>query len=472
VLVLETHFSRRQKVKKRYLKVLFVALVLVIAALVMIAPAGAQSNASSIKVSDQVVLDGTVTIDEVVAAADGWIVLRNDPGRGDPGPVLGHAAVKKGTNTNVVVPLEATSFAFTTPHVFAELHADDKNDKGELGTFDFGAIANTDMPVGDVLQGFNIQLINTTDQNVEDDSVTISDVITDAPGWLVIHSDDGGKPGPVLGETLLKAGRNRRVKVELAKDGRTNTLWPMLHVDTGEAGKYEFGTVEGADAPIAINGKVATLAISTVPSIKADAAGFDPGDGKDKKPTFTASSVLSSGPGWLVIHIDDGGKPGPVAGETLLDDGVNTDVTVELDPSVLTPVLWPMLHVDTGEAGKYEFGTVEGADTPVQVDGKVVTFPVNAVTCTVTPAGSTAVNLRAEANTTSKTTGKLAAAGATVVGSEGNWWKLEDGSYVRKDVVKISSPVCGKLTGGAAEATAAPAAEATPAVTPEATTGP
>jgi hypothetical protein len=456
-------------VKKRYLKVLFVALVLVIAALVMIAPAGAQSGAS-IKVSDQVVLDGTVTIDEVVADADGWIVLRNDPGRGDPGPVLGYAAVKKGTNTDVKVPLGATSFAFTTPHVFAELHSDDKNTQGELGTFDFGAEANTDMPVGDVLQGFNIQLINTTDQSVAGDSVTITDVVTDAPGWLVIHSDDGGKPGPVLGETLLKAGRNRRVKIELATDGRTNTLWPMLHVDTGEAGKYEFGTVQGADAPIVVNGKVATLAISTVPSIKADASGFDPGDGKDKKPTFTASSVLSDGPGWLVIHIDDGGKPGPVAGETLLEDGLNTDVAVELDPSVITPVLWPMLHVDTGEAGKYEFGTVAGADAPVQVDGKVVTFPVNALACTVTPLGSTAVNLRAEASTTSNTTGKLAAAGATVVGSEGNWWKLEDGSYVRKDVVKISNAACSNLSGSAA----APAAsgEATPAVTPEATTSP
>jgi hypothetical protein len=460
-------------VKQRYLKVLFVALVLVIAALVMIAPAGAQSSAS-IKVSDQVVLNGTVTIDEVVADADGWVVVRNDPGRGDPGPVLGHAAVKKGTNTNVVVPLGATSFAFSTPHVFAALHADDKNDQGELGTFDFGAIANTDMQVDDVLQGFNIQLINTSDQPVSDDAVTISDVVTDAPGWLVIHADDGGKPGPVLGETLVKAGRNRRVKVELAKDGRTNSLWPMLHVDTGTAGKYEFGTVEGADAPIVVNGKVATLEISTAPGIKVGDAAFDPGDGKDKKPTFTASSVLSAGPGWLVIHIDDGGKPGPVAGETLLDDGLNTDVVVELDPAVITPVLWPMLHVDTGEAGKYEFGTVEGADTPVQVDGKVVTFPVNAVTCTVTPLGSTAVNLRAEPNTTSKSTGKLAAAGAKVVGVEGNWWKLEDGTYVRKDVVKISSPLCSKLSGEApaAEATAAPAGEATPAVTPEATTGP
>jgi plastocyanin len=37
-----------------------------------------------------------------------------------------------------------------------------------------------------------------------------------------------------------------------------------------------------------------------------------------------------------------------------------------------------MLHVDTGEVGTYEFGTVEGADTPVTVDGEVLVFPIDA----------------------------------------------------------------------------------------------
>jgi len=36
------------------------------------------------------------------------------------------------------------------------------------------------------------------------------------------------------------------------------------------------------------------------------------------------------------------------------------------------------LHVDTGEAGVYEFGEVEGADGPVMVNDGVLVFPINA----------------------------------------------------------------------------------------------
>src|SRR6185369_13766148 len=90
-------------------------------------------------------------------------------------------------------------------------------------------------------------------------------------------------------------------------------------------------------------------------------------------------SVLSQGPGWLVIHVDKDGGPGPVAGEVAVVDGLNTNLTIDnLDASKLTPVLWPMLHVDTGVVGQYEFGTVAGADSPVTVDGNIVTFPIQA----------------------------------------------------------------------------------------------
>ena len=35
-----------------------------------------------------------------------------------------------------------------------------------------------------------------------------------------------------------------------------------------------------------------------------------------------------------------------------------------------------MLHYDTGEAGVYEFGEVEGADGPVVVQGDIVVGPL------------------------------------------------------------------------------------------------
>jgi hypothetical protein len=161
----------------------------------------------------------------------------------------------------------------------------------------------------------------------------------------------------------------------------------MLHVDTGEAGVYEFGTVEGADGPVVVNGVVATFDVPLVDSIIASpqiivhADNYEMMEGmmmEEMAPTFKADAVLSTENGFLVIHQDSGeGSPGPVAGYTPVTAGLNLDVAVELDPAMLTPVVFPMLHVDTGEAGVYEFGTVEGADGPVRVNDQVVTFPVN-----------------------------------------------------------------------------------------------
>ncbi|MEQ9027421.1 MAG: hypothetical protein RLP44_01800, partial [Aggregatilineales bacterium] len=187
-------------------------------------------------------------------------------------------------------------------------------------------------------------------------------------------------PGPVLGATQIAAGINMDVTVELDEAGMTDILWPMLHVDTGVEGEYEFGTVEGADGPVRINDTVAVSSVSTVPAVRMADQVVLHGDGMDMMmaPTATAASVLSEGLGWLVIHSDNDGSPGPVAGFAPVQAGLNTNVTIELDPEVATPVLWPMLHVDTGVEGEYEFGTVEGADGPVRVNDAVLTFPINA----------------------------------------------------------------------------------------------
>lgn len=91
---------------------------------------------------------------------------------------------------------------------------------------------------------------------------------------------------------------------------------------------------------------------------------------------ITVAEVVSTGPGWIVIHADDGGKPGPVVGYAAVADGVNTDVVVEIDVKAATPTLYAMLHTDTGAQGQYEF---PGADAPVLVDGAMV-MPAFAVT--------------------------------------------------------------------------------------------
>jgi len=82
------------------------------------------------------------------------------------------------------------------------------------------------------------------------------------------------------------------------------------------------------------------------------------------------SSVVYTGPGWIVIHRDDNGQPGPVIGYAAVQAGTNTDVAVTLDEAPAEgDVLWAMLHTDAGEEGTYEF---PGADVPVRLNDEIV----------------------------------------------------------------------------------------------------
>jgi len=80
-----------------------------------------------------------------------------------------------------------------------------------------------------------------------DSTVTISSVTSDTAGWLVIHAQADGSPGPILGRTQVAAGENNDVVVEIDPAGATETLYAMLHVDAGSEGEFEFPG--GADGP-------------------------------------------------------------------------------------------------------------------------------------------------------------------------------------------------------------------------------
>lgn len=97
------------------------------------------------------------------------------------------------------------------------------------------------------------------------------------------------------------------------------------------------------------------------------------------------AEVISDGPGWIVIHADGGGSPGPVLGYSAVSDGANKDVSVMIDDSEATPVLFAMLHVDAGALGTYEF---PGADGPVKVDGQMVSPAFNVTGTKSSSSGS------------------------------------------------------------------------------------
>lgn len=91
--------------------------------------------------------------------------------------------------------------------------------------------------------------------------------------------------------------------------------------------------------------------------------------------TLTVDAVSIEGsPGWVSVHADLDGAPGPIVGNAEIPEGESTDVEVTFDEPQEGGTFWPMLHVDAGEVGTYEFP--DGPDVPVTADGEVVVVPI------------------------------------------------------------------------------------------------
>ena len=98
--------------------------------------------------------------------------------------------------------------------------------------------------------------VTVSDQPIENEMVTVDQVVSVGAGWIVIHADANGAPGPVLGNAAVSDGENLAVQVQLAAEGRTEMLWAMLHTDAGTVGTYEF---PGDDGPVTVDGSVVVV---------------------------------------------------------------------------------------------------------------------------------------------------------------------------------------------------------------------
>ncbi len=86
--------------------------------------------------------------------------------------------------------------------------------------------------------------------------------------------------------------------------------------------------------------------------------------------TVTVQQVVSNGNWWLVIHRQNpDGTMGEYIGETLIKNGINTNVVVKINMKLATPVLYAMLHEDHDPIGVLEF---PGPDVPVMVNGQMI----------------------------------------------------------------------------------------------------
>lgn len=102
--------------------------------------------------------------------------------------------------------------------------------------------------------------ISASDQSGDGSTVLVDEVtIEGADGFVVVHLDDGGAPGEVLGHAEISEGTSTDVTVTLDSPLTEDvTLWPMLHFDAGEVGTYEF---PGPDGPVTVDGDVVMVPI-------------------------------------------------------------------------------------------------------------------------------------------------------------------------------------------------------------------
>lgn len=94
--------------------------------------------------------------------------------------------------------------------------------------------------------------------------------------------------------------------------------------------------------------------------------------------TIVVKTVELPAAGFIAVHADNGGSPGPVIGHSdLLPAGISEDVTVLLDTALEgISIVWPMAHIDMD--GEYTFMPPDDAIDILSIteDGNVAVIPV------------------------------------------------------------------------------------------------
>jgi hypothetical protein len=104
------------------------------------------------------------------------------------------------------------------------------------------------------------------DQDVSGGTVTASQIMAGANGWLVVHRTDSDmKPGPVVGYAPLKAGENSDVTAILTEPVNSGEmLMLMLHGEDGgtKTGIFEYTLGAKEDGPVRVDGKLVMTVIT------------------------------------------------------------------------------------------------------------------------------------------------------------------------------------------------------------------
>lgn len=325
----------------------------------------------TLTVTDQVMAeDGVVHVDSVYTAVPSWLAIHSDD-NGEPGAMLGFVYLDAGLHEDVVVPIP---WHEASPYLLAALYADN----GRAKRLDF---PGEDQPI--LVNGEAVTLpfhvifppdVFILDQPVVNGEIVVERVVSDGPGWIVIHYDDNGEPGLIIGFAPLVDGVNEEVHVPLVETAVTDPLYIMLHQDTGTLGEFEFPR---ADPQVTYNDIVMTPI----------SFGISPGNilyTQDQPLVIDGDTATVSVPlvivdidTWVVIYADINGQPGDILGWTWVGAGVNRNIAVTINPDEATDTLYVVLHHDADS--DQEFDYPDGRDLPLQRNRQVIRSPFSLI---------------------------------------------------------------------------------------------
>lgn len=196
-----------------------------------------------------------------------------------------------------------------------------------------------------------IPAVSVTDQVLDDDGqLVISQVVAPEAGWVVVYTDESGSAGEVLGFSAVNEGQNEEVTIQIEALSATETLHVLLHTDAGDSGVFDF---PGPDDPLSDeSGPVEAMFVvdirTTLPTISVENQEITE-DG-----LVVIASVVSKGPGWIVLYDDEAGEPGQMMGYLPVEPGTSENLSIAINWREATPTLYAALYEDAGQEAVFE----------------------------------------------------------------------------------------------------------------------
>ena len=225
----------------------------------------------SVSVDDQALINNSITISSITLNENGWVVVHADNGDAPQVPDIISQPVylPAGSYTNVEVPMKDDVTVAANDQVWVMLHSD-TNTEGlyefDGGEMDPPIVVNEDIvmqeiTITDVTTQDITGILEVSDQVIVDNQINIPSIDMAQDGWVVVHADNGNA-GPQVPEIIsepvyLEEGLHTDVTVTFQESANVSvgdTVWVMLHNDSGIKGDYEFDGANGLDLPISFEG--------------------------------------------------------------------------------------------------------------------------------------------------------------------------------------------------------------------------